>query len=234
MSDFPAGRLAEGSRVYAIGDVHGCADRLRALHAVITSDLTAHPMPDSTLVHLGDYVDRGRDSAGVLRLVARPDVPVDRVVNLSGNHEVMLLDALAHQSGAVDLWLDNGGDATLDSWGIRPGSAPDTWRAQVPAADLSFLKGLGSFYRRDGYLFVHAGIRPGVALDRQSVADMLWIREPFLSWRNPFGVMVVHGHTSGVVPVVRANRICVDTGAVMGGRLSCVVLQGGNVRFLQV
>ncbi len=234
MTDFPPGRLASGCRIYAVGDVHGCSDRLRALHDLIAGDLLARPVPDSTLVHLGDYVDRGRDSAVVLQLVKCPAVPVDRVVNLSGNHEIMLLDALAGYPGAVDGWLDNGGGATLHSWGIDPASPPQSWRAQVPQDDVAMLEGLAFQHRRDGYLFVHAGLRPGVPLDRQSADDLLWIREPFLSSRQSFGAIVVHGHTSGPAPVVRSNRICVDTNAVKGGRLTCVVLQGANVRFLQV
>ena len=229
----PPGHLLPGRRIYAVGDVHGCAGRLRALHALIAADLRSSPVPDTTLVHLGDTIDRGPDSAGALRLVRRPAVLVDRVVNLAGNHEAMLLDALAGHPDAASLWLDNGGDATLDSWGIPRAASPDTWRARIPEHDLAFLQGLSMRHARDGYLFVHAGVRPGVPLDKQSDLDLLWMREPFLSWPHPFGVVVVHGHTMVDRPAIRANRIGIDTGAVMGGALTCVVLQDSGVRFLQ-
>ena len=233
MSLCPPGHLSPGRRVYAVGDVHGCADRLRALHALIAADLRSGPAPDTTLVHLGDTIDRGPDSAGVLRLAGRPAVPVDRVVNLAGNHEAMLLDALAGHADAASLWLDNGGDATLDSWGIPRTAAHDTWQRRIPERDLAFLHGLATRHAKDGYLFVHAGVRPGVPLDRQSDFDLQWIREPFLSWPDPFGVVVVHGHTMARKPAIRANRIGIDTGAVGGGPLTCAVLQDRTVRFLQ-
>jgi len=233
MSICPPGRLPLGRRVYAVGDVHGCADRLRALHALIAADLRFSPAPDTTLVHLGDYIDRGPDSAGVLRLAAQPAVPVNRVVNLAGNHEAMLLDALVGHADAASLWIDNGGDATLDSWGIPRAATCDTWQARIPERDLTFLQGLAKRYTQDGYLFVHAGVRPGVPLDEQSDFDLLWIREPFLSWPDPFGTVVVHGHTMVRKPVIRANRIGIDTGAVKGGALTCAVFQDGALRFLQ-
>ena len=233
MSLCPPGRLSPGRRVYAIGDAHGCADRLRALHALIAADLRSSPAPDTMLVHLGDYIDRGPDSAGVLRLASQPAIPVDRVVNLAGNHEAMLLDALAGHPGAASLWVDNGGDATLRSWGIPRTAPPDTWRARIPERDLAFLHGLTMRHAQDGYLFVHAGVRPGVPLDEQSDFDLQWMREPFLSWPHPLGAVVVHGHTMTDRPAIRANRIGIDTGAVMGGKLTCAVLQDGTLRFLQ-
>ena len=233
MSLCPPGHLRPGRRIYAVGDMHGCADRLRALHALIAADLRSSPVPDTTLVHLGDYIDRGPDSAAVLRLAGQPAVPVDRVVNLAGNHEAMLLDALAGHPDAASLWVDNGGDATLESWGIPPAAARDTWRRRIPEHDLALLRGLATRHARDGYLFVHAGIRPGVPLDRQSDFDLQWMREPFLSWRDPLGVVVVHGHTMVRKPAIRANRIGIDTGAVRGGALTCAVLQDDTLRFLQ-
>lgn len=233
MSICPPGHLSPGRRIYAVGDVHGCADRLRALHALIAADLRSSPVPDATLVHLGDYIDRGPDSAGVLRLAEQPAVPVDRVVNLAGNHEAMLLDALAGLPGAARHWVENGGDATLESWGIPCTASCDTWRGRIPERDLAMLRGLAMRHAQDGYLLVHAGVRPGVALDKQSDLDLLWIREPFLSWPDPFAAVVVHGHTMVKKPAIRTNRIGIDTGAVRGGPLTCAVLQDSTLRFLQ-
>lgn len=226
--------LAAGCRVYAIGDIHGCAARLRSLHRAIAQDVAARPIPRTVLVHLGDYVDRGLDSAGVLDLLADGSLPgVSRVVNLMGNHEELLLTALASESpDSVGVWLDNGGTATLASWGIPAGTPPQAWLGLVPPSHLAFLQGLTLSYRLDGYLFVHAGVRPGVTLGQQSREDLLWIRQPFLSWPDRLGAIVVHGHTPEDGPIVRLNRIGIDGGAVFGGRLTCAVLERNEVRFL--
>lgn len=226
--------LAAGCRVYAIGDVHGCADRLRSLHRAVARDAAARPVPRTVLVHLGDYVDRGLDSAGVLDLLTNGPRPgVGRVVNLMGNHEELLLAALASESReSVGVWLDNGGTATLASWGIPAGTPPQAWPGLIPPSHLAFLRSLVPSWQLDGYLFAHAGVRPGVTLDRQSREDLLWIRQPFLSWPDRLGAVVVHGHTPEDGPVVRLNRIGIDGGAVFGGRLTCAVLEESEVRFL--
>jgi serine/threonine protein phosphatase 1 len=235
------GRLADGCRVYAIGDVHGCADRLVRLHEAIAEDLSARPAGQAAIVHLGDYVDRGPDSAGVVRHLAGglPGMPRDvAVVNLMGNHEDMMLAALADPSGAAShLWLFNGGVPTLRSWGVPAGARPAEWAARLRPGDLAFLRGLASCHRIGGYLFVHAGLRPGTPLALQDRQDMLWIREPFLDWTGDFdpgapGLVVVHGHTPTHDPVVRPNRIGIDTGAVMGGALTCAVLEADRLGFI--
>lgn len=234
MSLAPA-TLPAGQRVYAIGDVHGCAARLDALHALIRADLAARPLAEPTIVHLGDYVDRGEDSAGVLARLLRPFPadPAPRVINLMGNHEEMALIALdMADPDSVQHWLTNGGGETLTSWGISPRTAPAGWRALVPAEHLAMLRGLALFHRQGGYVFVHAGLRPGLPMQRQAREDMLWIREPFLSSTGQFPGVVVHGHTPGRAPVIRPHRIGVDTGAVMGGALTCAVLEADRVGFL--
>ncbi len=229
-----------GQRVYAVGDVHGCLDRLVAMHVAIAEDLHARPTGNAVLIHLGDYVDRGPDTAGVVALLAGGRVPtaIHSVVNLMGNHEEMLLSALATRSReAAGLWLMNGGAASLKSWDI-PGSdlegpdGPGSWGARIPEAHLAFLRGLGLMHRLGGYVFVHAGLCPGVPLARQSRHDLLWIREPFLSSPERFEAVVVHGHTPTAKPVMRANRIGIDTGAVMGGVLTCAVLEANRLGFL--
>jgi serine/threonine protein phosphatase 1 len=224
--------LPVGRRVYAVGDVHGCASRLTALWRLVASDLAKRPVAAATLVHLGDYVDRGPDSAGVLDLLVKvAAIPGLRVVNLMGNHERMMLDALVGQDQeAAALWLDNGGAASLRSWSVNPQSPIAEWHRTIPHLD--FLNRLALTHAEGPYLFVHAGVRPGVRLDRQSPRDLLWIREPFLSWPGGLGAVIVHGHTPVQEPVVRANRIGIDTGAVLGGPLTCAVIEEDRIGFL--
>ena len=225
--------LPAGRRVYAVGDIHGCDDRLAALHAAIAADLVCRPVAAPLLLHIGDYVDRGPDSAGVVaRLLAGPPVAGLEVVNLMGNHERTMLDALGGDRAAGTDWLVQGGREALASWGIDPDGPREAWAEGVPAVHLAFLRGLALRHAEGGYLFVHAGIRPGVALAAQVAEDLLRIRQPFLYSEQAFGAVVVHGHTPVKAPVVRANRIAIDTGAVFGGPLTAVVLEGETVGFL--
>jgi serine/threonine protein phosphatase 1 len=226
--------LPPNQRIYAVGDVHGCLDRLRAIHSLIADDLADRPVRDPLLVHLGDYVDRGSDSAGVVGLLAgRVAVPNMPIVNLMGNHEHMMLDALASgETEAAELWLANGGTESLLSWDVPRSAQPKDWASYLPVPHLLFLRDLALRHEAGGYLFVHAGVRPGVPLERQSRHDLIWIREPFLSAKGSFGAVVVHGHSPRPEPVVRPNRIGVDTGAVMGGALTCVVLEADRLGFI--
>lgn len=236
MIDFiPApGSVPSGQRVYAIGDVHGCLDRLATMHELITEDLKTRPIPAPVLVHLGDYVDRGPDSAGVVaRLAEGSALPKMPMVNLMGNHEQMMLAALATgETEATELWLANGGGDSLLSWGVPRSAQPKEWPGYMPKWHLIFLRDLAVRHQVGGYLFVHAGVRPGVPLERQTRHDLIWIREPFLSSNEPFGLVVVHGHTPRQEPVIRQNRIGIDTGAVMGGMLTCAVLEEDRLGFL--
>jgi serine/threonine protein phosphatase 1 len=227
------GWLPEGQRVYAIGDPHGCTGRLAALHAEIAAHAAARPAARIVVVHLGDMVDRGPDSAGLLQLLRTPlPLPGATVVNLTGNHEQMMLAALDRRATAeiAAFWLDNGGGATLESYGADPDD-PDTWDA-VPDRDLEMLRAFRPSFALGGYFFAHAGVRPDVALDRQDPMDLSWIREPFLSWRGRLPAVVVHGHTPVDGPEVLPHRIGIDTGAVFGGPLTCAVLEGDRVGFL--
>ncbi|HEY0204222.1 MAG TPA: metallophosphoesterase family protein [Acetobacteraceae bacterium] len=226
--------LPPGQRVYALGDIHGCLDRLVALHEMIAEDIAERPVERSTLVHLGDYVDRGADSAQVVDwLINQPPVPADEIVNLMGNHEQMMLLAVGGgDKDAPGHWLMNGGADSLLSWGISRAVPPAEWSSRIPNQHLEFLRKLVISRQIGPYLFVHAGIRPGVPLDRQSPQDMLWIREPFLSSQDNHGAVVVHGHTPKRQPVVQPNRIAIDTGAVLGGDLTCVVLEADTLGFL--
>ena len=239
MSLAPA-TLPAGQRVYAVGDVHGCADRLAVMHRLIADDLAARPIGDVTLIHLGDYIDRGENSAGVLDRLMTPwtapstAVAAPRLIHLMGNHEQMMLAALDEgDTDTVLQWLSNGGSDTLASWGVPRRARPRDWPRNIPAAHIAFLRGLAVQHQQGGYVFVHAGLRPGVPLERQSRHDMLWIREPFLSWQGELPGVVVHGHTPEHDVVKRTNRIGVDTGAVMGGVLTCVVLEEDRMGLLR-
>jgi serine/threonine protein phosphatase 1 len=227
--------LPPGQRIYAVGDVHGCLDRLIALHELITEDLAERPIRHAELIHLGDYIDRGPESAQVIDwLLCEPPVPVGHVVNLMGNHEQMMLAAVASgDDDAAAHWLTNGGADSLMSWGINRKVPHTEWASHIPKQHLIFLRDLAMSHQVGPYLFVHAGIRPGRPLGQQTRHDMLWIREPFLSSKDDHGVVVVHGHTPRQQPLVRPNRIAIDTGAVLGGALTCLVLEGRTLGFLQ-
>jgi serine/threonine protein phosphatase 1 len=230
--------LPQGQRVYAIGDIHGCIDQLQALHQAVAQDLAERPTADALLIHVGDYVDRGPDSAAVVALLAGgPPIKGLPTVNLMGNHELMMLEALSSgQAEAAELWLSNGGADSLFSWGVPRQVKQADWAARIPRPHLLFLRDLVLMHRQGPYLFVHAGIRPGVRLSGQLRQDLLWIREPFLSAKGDLGdepgMVVVHGHTPVKAPVVRPNRIGIDTGAVMGGVLTCAVLEADRLGFL--
>ena len=233
--DLAPGSLPPGQRIYAVGDVHGCAAQLAALHALIAADARQRPGPRITLVHLGDYIDRGPDSAAVLeRLLGPPPVPGAQVVNLMGNHETMMLDAAAPDAhpGALPYWLENGGRATLASY--KAEAEDPHWHHRVPAGHREMLHRCRLLWGAGDYLFAHAGLRPEVPLEAQDPFDLLWIREPFLSWRGELPGVVVHGHTPSAGPVVRENRIGIDTGACFGGALTCLVLEAHRMGFLAV
>jgi len=232
MSRAPA-KLPPGRRVYAIGDVHGCDVQLANLHAIIAEDLARRPVDTSVLLHIGDYADRGVDTAGVLRrLISGSPVAGMTVVNLVGNHDETMLNALTGDRPAATDWLFAGGRPALESYGVDPDSPRETWSESVPVEHLDFLRGLTLTHREGGYFFVHAGIRPGVALEQQLREDLLRMRQPFLYSEADFGAVVVHGHSPVKEPVVRHNRIAIDTGAVFGGKMTCLVLEGETLGFL--
>lgn len=231
-------RLPPGLRVYAIGDIHGRADLLDRLHDRIEADLATAP-EKTVIVYLGDYVDRGADSHGVIERLTRQRFANVETVALLGNHEDMLLQFMDAPYGA-SLWLSNGGDATLASYKVKvPASFDDfllTQRAllgAMPRHHKQFLASLPEQVQYGDYLFVHAGIRPGLPLDRQSREHMIWIRDVFLNSEVDHGLIVVHGHT--IVHEVEwlPNRIGVDTGAYTTGRLTALVLEGDGRRLLQ-
>ena len=233
--------VPDNLRVYAIGDVHGCDAMLAAVHQAIGEDLAARPVGDHRIVHIGDYTDRGPDSAGVIERLARLSADDSRVVCLCGNHDALMAGFLSDPGEYGPMWLDNGGDATLRSYGVMPGRSLlgyDYGRLSRKLAEAistdhrAFIEELPLSVRFGDYFFVHAGIRPGVPLDRQDPQDLIWIRQEFLRDDSDHGVVVVHGHTPADRPEVRPNRINIDTGAVFGGPLTCVALEGTDYRFL--
>lgn len=232
LSPAPA-NLPLGRRVYAIGDIHGCADQLAALHAAIVEDLARRPVEAPLLLHIGDYVDRGPDTRGVIERLCH-SAPIEGVptINLLGNHENTMMEALGGERAAATDWLFAGGRPTLASYGLDPDGPRELWRPALPPPHLDFLRGLVLSHREGGYAFVHAGVRPGVALDAQARDDLLRMRQPFLYSEADFGAVVVHGHTPVKHPVVRHNRIAIDTGAVFGGKLTCLVLEAATLGFL--
>ncbi|HXG79205.1 MAG TPA: metallophosphoesterase family protein [Methyloceanibacter sp.] len=226
-----------------MGDIHGRLDLLEAILELIADDAAAEANAEQrTLVFLGDYVDRGPDSRGVVeRLITGSTQGFDTHF-LKGNHEAILLDFL-QEAWRLDHWLLNGGEATMRSYGVDTarlallGAPPEVWRQAfaecLPGAHLRFFKSLKLNVSFGDYLFVHAGVRPGVPLAAQAEADLVWIRGPFLNHAEPFGKIVVHGHTPETMPVVRSNRIGIDTGAVFTGRLTALKLRDGARDFLQ-
>jgi len=205
--------MGSEQHILAVGDIHGCLDRLQRLQEEVLPELP----PQTRLVLLGDYIDRGPDSAGVLEalLKLRQDRP--ETVFLLGNHESLLLGALTGHRR--ELWLLNGGLETLESYGLDAGQLGD-----LPEAHLEFMRSLALYWQSDEHIFVHAGLRPGLPLEEQSERDLLWIREEFFLSDYDFGKTVVFGHTPFPQPLVRPGRVGIDTGAVYGGRLTCLKL----------
>jgi serine/threonine protein phosphatase 1 len=229
------GWMPRGRRVYAVGDIHGGRERLVALHRLIAVDLLARPIGAAVLVHLGDYINQGPDSAGVVALLADfPAVAGMTVVNLLGDHERMLLDGLAGDRAAATDWLWAGGKEALASWGLDPELPREAWEAALPVAHVAWLRRLVLTHREGDYLFVHAGIRPGVALTKQSRDDLVTMRQPFLTTEQAFEAIVVHGHSSAPSVQILPNRIGLDTGAGIGGKLSCAVLEDDLIGLLAV
>lgn len=216
--------------IYAIGDVHGRDDLLRELYDHIQNHhQLMYSGVDAELVHIGDYIDGGLHSLDVIdRLMS--GLKGFRTTCLMGNHEAMLLECLATDNRqAWYTWLSNGGEETLVSLGMSlrfGGYDPDELHSCLGDRRVSWLKSLPLSHVIGPYLFVHAGIAPGVHLNDQQSKDMLWIRSRFLESDEDHGYMVVHGHTPGDEPVVRHNRICIDTGATSNGVLTAAVLDG--------
>ena len=226
-------RGTAGARAYAVGDIHGRLDLLELLLANIAEDSQARPSKRTYIIFLGDLIDRGPESAGVVERLRnyRPDFATP--IFLAGNHEEVMLRALQGEADVLSDWLKFGGAECLASYGIdagalirmEPDKAVELLRSKVPNAHVEFLESFADTFRFGDYLFVHAGIRPGIPLAEQDQFDLRWIREPFLSGTDEHGPIVVHGHTIVSEVDERANRICIDTGAYHSGVLTAVGIE---------
>jgi len=229
----------EGVVVYAVGDIHGRDDLLAGIHAAINyDDVAADDM--CVEVYLGDYVDRGAQSAAVLeRLIERASYR--NSIFLRGNHEAIFQSFLERKL-AIDEWRVFGGIETCVSYGCDPAQlrrgvssaeAAALLTPRVPSRHLAFLATLQDSFAIGDYFFAHAGVRPGLPLEAQSPSDLHWIREGFLDHAGSFGKIIVHGHTPVKTPDFRVNRINIDTGAVTTNRLTCLKLDGYGVSILE-
>jgi len=210
--------------VYVTGDIHGRADLLDDVFLRIDNDVAANSQARTLEVFLGDYVDRGPDSRGVIdRLIHRSTT--HEVVALKGNHEAAFLDVL-NKKLSISLWKQYGGGATLMSYGVTTSmDDSEAWHTLancIPSDHWNFLSRLPTQFTYADYLFVHAGLRPGVPLSQQQDHDLMWIRDEFLQHKGDFGRIVVHGHTSVAEPQFHPNRINIDTGAYYSERLTCM------------
>lgn len=229
-------RLPEGIRIYAFGDIHGRADLLKKMFTVIDADLERNPVSRPIEVFLGDYVDRGPNSAQTLDLLLERSLYRETVF-IKGNHELFLLEVLRDPTKLED-WRKFGGLQTLMSYGIQPSLNPDaTEQADLiselievmPGDHLRFLQELKPSFLCGDFFFVHAGVRPGIPLKEQQEADLLWIRNEFLDSEEYFGKFIVHGHTPVREPDIRPNRINIDTGAYATGNLTLLTIQGSSM-----
>lgn len=229
-----------GRRIYAVGDIHGRLDLLVKLESLIRRDIESGPPVPTSLVFLGDYVDRGPDSREVIEHLMRRQPFCTEQVFLRGNHEQVLLDVLG-TGDRLDHWISFGGMETLVSYGLRPrlslgaedaAAVQREFAAMFPEPHLAFLKATQLSYETADHFFVHAGINPQLPLERQRPSDLMWIREPFLASTKQHPKIIVHGHTPVRRAEIHPNRINIDTGAFVTGRLTCAVIDGTECRFL--
>lgn len=248
LSDFVLGQsetttqptVPEGMRIYVVGDIHGELDLLEQLHDKMQADASEIPVSQVLQVFLGDYIDRGPDSKGVVDwLLSSPPSGWQRVC-LKGNHETMVHDFL-EDCDTLKRWQQLGGSQTLRSYGVRlsdpenkvsPESLQSEFAGKLSKEHLEFYREAPLFFEMGSYFFVHAGVHPDRALHDQVERDLLWIRDEFLQSKLDFGKIIVHGHTPVRKPKIFHNRINIDTGAYMSSKLTCLVLEGDEQRFL--
>lgn len=232
--------VPENQRIYSVGDIHGRADLLELLHEKIQTDAKTFS-GKKTIVYLGDYIDRGEQSRQVIETLLANPLEDFEAIHLQGNHEKAMLDFIEYP-GAAAAWLTFGGRETLNSYGIPLAYTPSMGAVadlakqledKLPDEHRTFMQNCLDSWQCGSYFFVHAGIRPGVAFDKQSIEDKLWIREEFLSSTTNHGTIVVHGHSTNLQPELLPNRIGIDTAAFNTGVLTCLVLEGKEQRLLQ-
>jgi serine/threonine protein phosphatase 1 len=226
-----------GTRLYAVGDIHGCKELLDRMLAAILSNAERSQAKRCTVIFLGDYIDRGPQARAVIEtLMTGPPTTSQwarfQWICLRGNHEAAMLRFL-EESAAGPNWLANGGLPTIESYigrsipsvGIGLGELQDTLLKALPSEHRMFLNSLPYWHVEGDYFFTHAGVRAGIPLDQQATADLLWIRDDFLNSTADYGKIIVHGHTPTPTPEFRRNRIGIDTGACFSGRLTTLVAE---------
>lgn len=230
-----------GHRAYAVGDVHGRLDLLESLLDRIEADVRGRPKRKTSIVFLGDLIDRGPSSAGVIERLRTFQPAFATPVFLMGNHEEVLLRILGGEASLIPSWLRFGGVETLASYGLDAGDLACTTAADavakvrqaIPEDHSAFIATFADTVSFGDYLFVHAGIRPGVELSEQSRTDLRWIRDPFLEDQTERDYVVVHGHTIRNDVEITCNRIGIDTGAFHTGVLTALAIDGDDRWFLQ-
>lgn len=227
-----------GRRIYAIGDIHGCVSEVEDIFHQIEFDLKFSSFDSYIIITVGDYVDRGPDSRGVIEFLigAQRRHPL---VCLLGNHDQRFLEFLEVPDEVGEVFLHYGGREALHSYGVEVGETPDIanlsrqLKRQIPRSHLNFLRNLQLQHIEGDYAFVHAGIKPEVPMAEQSAKHLLWIREEFLTYQKPHEKVIVHGHTIHDSFDIQPNRINTDTGAFNSGKLTCAVLFGSEIEKLQ-
>jgi serine/threonine protein phosphatase 1 len=229
----------DGMSLYAIGDIHGRSDCLARAHALIDRDIAARGRRDRAVeIYLGDYVDRGPDSKGVIDLLAERSMTAPMVL-LRGNHEIIMESFLRGQTPFED-WRLVGGLETVLSYGVearpllaRGGIRPQDLAEKIPVSHLRFFSALENVCPVGRYCFVHAGLRPGIPVERQVIEDLAWIREDFLNFAGDFGFVVVHGHSPVNGIDFLPNRVNIDTGAYATNRLSVIRIDAAGLSVLE-
>lgn len=234
-------RAPEGARIYAVGDIHGRRDLLDELLGKIEADDNARGPAKTQLIFLGDFADRGDDSFGVIERLMTLGAASDDVQFIFGNHEELLMRAWEGDPRAAGVFNRNGGRDTMLSYGVDPNVYDDAsleelveiMRSAIPRSHIEFLRSFQDWIVAGDYLFVHAGIRPGVPIEEQDVSDLRWIRGDFTRYEGTHDKMVIHGHSITEEVDDQPNRIGIDTGAFMSGRLTAIGIEGTERWFLQ-
>ncbi|MEM9571897.1 MAG: metallophosphoesterase family protein [Pseudomonadota bacterium] len=227
-------------RVYAVGDIHGCLTETKELLQKIKTDDDYRSPAETFLVFLGDLVDRGPDSRGVIEFLKSPPFDFAKPLFVMGNHEEMMVRGLMGEAELLPDWLEYGGYACAESYGVprsqligqEPAAMQHILRSAIPKSHVIFLSSFLESVQFGDFLFTHAGIQPGVPIEQQNARELRWIRKPFLDFKGDHGVIVVHGHTITDEVELRSNRIGLDTGAYKTGVLSAVCVDETEIAFL--
>jgi serine/threonine protein phosphatase 1 len=234
-------RAPDGARIYAIGDIHGRLDLLDRLIAKIEADDEQRPLADTQLIFLGDLTDRGPDSRGVVERLMNLGATGNNVQFIYGNHEELLMKSWEGDKRIAGVFNRNGGRDTMISYGMSPEAYDDAtldrlidvMQDKIPRSHIEFMRSFRDWIVAGDYLFVHAGVKPGVAIEEQSPADLRWIRGDFLHYEGAHDYMVVHGHSISEDVEEKVNRIGIDTGAFATGKLTAIGIEGTDRWFLQ-